>query len=103
MIRAQNGTTGTAHTSGSLITRLENEFTYQLDKPINLSTPEDTSFYFNAESVVGSGSTFGVGIGTTVTVAGRGGNQLVSFHNNETKDIFIPTRSISTKSSIQNR
>ena len=94
MLRAQNGTTGTAHTSGSIITRLENEFTYQLDKPINLATPEDTSFYFNAESVVGSGSTFGVGIGTTVTVAGRGGHQLVSFHNNETKDIFIPTRSI---------
>ena len=94
MIRAQNGTAGAAHTFGSIVTRLENEFTYQLDKPVNLITEEDTSYYFNAESVVGTGNTFGVGIGTTVTVAGRGGNQLVSFFNNETKDIFIPTRSI---------
>ena len=94
MLRAQNGTSGVAHTFGSKVTRLENEFSYQLNKPVNLTTEEDRSYYFNAESVVGTGSTFGVGIGTTVTVNGRGGNQLVSFFGNETKDIFIPTRSI---------
>ena len=93
LLRAQNGTAGAAHTFGSVITRLENEFTYQLDKSVILDTPEDVSYYFNAESSVGTGSTFGVGIGTTVTVAGRGGNQITSFHNNETKNIFIPTRS----------
>jgi len=92
--RAQNGTAGAAHTFGSTITRLENEFTYQLDKPVNLTTEEDTAYYFNAESVVGTGSTFGVGIGTTVSVAGRGGHQIVSFFGNDVKDIFIPTRSI---------
>ena len=94
MLRAQNGTAGAAHTFGTTITRLENEFSYQLNKGVNLTTEEDVAYYFNAESVVGTGSTFGVGIGTTVTVAGRGGHQLVSFFNNETKDIFIPTRSI---------
>jgi len=94
LLRAQNGTAGAAHTFGSTITRLENEFTYQLSKPVNLTTNEDVAYYFNAESVVGTGNTFGVGIGTTVTVAGRGGHQIVSFFGNETKDIFIPTRTI---------
>ena len=93
LLRAQNGTTGAAHTFGSKITRLENEFTYELEDSVTLDTPEDISYYFNAESSVGTGNTFGVGIGTTVTVAGRGGNQITSFFNNETKNIFIPTRS----------
>ena len=94
LLRAQNGTAGAAHTFGSTITRLENEFTYQLSKPVNLTTDEDVAYYFNAESVVGTGSTFGVGIGTTVSVAGRGGHQIVSFFGNDTKNIFIPTRTI---------
>jgi len=94
LLRAQNGTAGAAHTFGSTITRLENEFTYQLSKPVNLNTDEDDAYYFNAETMVGAGSTFGVGIGTTVTVSGRGGHQIVSFFGNETKDIFIPTRTI---------
>ena len=93
LLRAQNGTTGAAHTFGSKITRLENELTYELENSVTLDTPEDISYYFNAESSVGTGNTFGVGIGTTVTVAGRGGNQITSFFNNETKNIFIPTRS----------
>ena len=94
MLRAQNGTTGAAHTSGTPVVRVENEFTYQLKKPVNITTEEDVSYYFNAESAVGTGNTFGVGIGTTVTVAGRGGHQISSFFNNETKNIFIPTRTI---------
>ncbi len=94
MERKQNGTAGAAHVVGSTITRLENEFTYEIKKPIDLATPEDRRYYFNAEKVVGTGNTFGVGIGTTVTVAGRGGHQLVEFFNNDTKDIFIPTRTI---------
>ena len=94
MLRAQNGTVAAAHTFGSEINRVEKEFTFDLGKDVQLVTPLNKSFYFNAESVVGTGSTFGVGIGTTVTVAGRGGNQLVTFFNNETKQKFIPTRSI---------
>jgi len=94
LLREQNGTAGAGHSYGTTITRLENEFTYNLDKPLNLTTPEDETYYFNAEKVVGTGSTFGVGIGTTVSVAGRGGHQIVSFFNNEVKDVFIPTRSI---------
>ena len=94
MIRKQNGTIAIAHTFGSKISRIEKEFTYNLSGVSDLITPLDESYFFNAESVVGTGSTFGVGIGTTVTVAGRGGNQLVAFHNNETKQKFIPTRSI---------
>ena len=94
MIRAQNGTIGAAHSSGSVVTRLENEFTFDLNEKFDLTLEENKAYYFNAETVVGTGSTFGVGIGTTVTVAGRGGHQIVSFFGNETKDIFIPTRSI---------
>ena len=94
MLRAQNGTVAAAHTFGTEINRLEKEFTFQLDDNVDLVTPLDQSYYFNAETAVGTGNTFGVGIGTTVTVAGRGGNQLVSFFNNETKQKFIPTRSI---------
>ena len=94
MIRAQNGTTGVAHTVGSVITRLENEFTFDLNEQFDLTKEENQAYYFNAESVVGTGSTFGVGIGTTVSVAGRGGHQVVSFFGNDVKDIFIPTRSI---------
>ena len=94
MMRAQNGTTGAAHTSGAVLTRLENEFTYDLESPFELATPEDISFYFNAEKSVGVGLTFGVGIGTTVSVAARGGNQTSAFYNNEIKDKFIPTRTL---------
>ena len=96
LIRKQNGTVAAGHTNGSKITRLEKEFSYTLSNPLNLSTPEDISYYFNAEKVVGVGLTFGVGIGSTVTVAGRGGNQVVAFYGNDTKDKFIPTRTIYT-------
>ena len=93
--RGQNGTSAFfTHEFGSTITRLENEFEYNLDDSINLVTPENRTYYFNAEKVVGTGNTFGVGIGTTVSVNGRGGHQLVEFFNNDIKDIFIPTRSI---------
>ncbi len=94
MLRGQNGTIAVAHTSGATLTRLENEFTYDLKDAFDIVTPEDVSYYFNAEKSVGVGLTFGVGIGTTVSVAARGGNQTTSFHNNEVKDKFIPTRTI---------
>jgi len=94
MLRAQNGTTGAAHTFGTKITRLEKEFTYTAPSSFDLSTPTDEAYYFNAEKSVGVGLTFGVGIGSTVSVAARGGNQIVAFHGNEIKDKFIPTRSI---------
>tara|TARA_B100001113_G_scaffold48198_1_gene34702 strand:+ start:13 stop:8304 length:8292 start_codon:yes stop_codon:yes gene_type:complete len=98
LLRAQNGTAGAAHTFGSVVTRIENEFSYSLEsknkvsKPESLTTLENETYYFNAETSVGTGNTFGVGIGTTVTVAARGGNQITRFFNDTTKNIFIPTR-----------
>ena len=94
MFRGQNGTIAGFHTAGSKITKFQTEFTYQLDNPINLSTPKDIEFYFDAESYVGYGLTFGVGIGTTVSVMKQGGNQTTAWPDAQYKDKFIPTRTV---------
>ena len=84
LIRAQNGTTGVAHTFGSPIVRLEHEFTFEPSKGIIIE-PEVTQYFrgggigFNHD--VGIGLTFGVGIGYTVSTLHFG-------------ERFIPTRTI---------
>jgi len=85
LIRAQNGTTGAAHTFGAPIVRLEHEFTYEPSKSAPLNDPEATQ-YFRGGGVdnkhdVGIGLTFGVGIGYTVSTLHFG-------------EQFIPTRTI---------
>ena len=94
MFRGQNGTIAVAHTSGCKIEKFQTDFTYPLSNPINLSTPEDIQYYFDAESYVGYGMTFGVGIGTTVSVMLQGGNQTTKHPTSQYKDKFIPTRTV---------
>jgi hypothetical protein len=85
LLRNYNNTVGQAHTSGAEITKLETQFTYELDDVVNLSTPKNETVFFDASSVVGVGLSYGVGIGTTISYVGSG---------NTVKSIFIPTRSI---------
>ena len=80
LLRAQNGTTAAAHTATTAVERLERKFTYRVDSLQKLPAPEEIELYFDATTIVGSGTTFGVGIGTTVSTP--------------TGDKFIPTRSI---------
>ena len=71
-LRAQNGTTGTAHTDRAEIIRRENKFTYEIEKPIDVATPINESLFFDPLNSVGVGLTSGVGIGTTVSFVGAG-------------------------------
>ena len=79
-LRAQNGTVAAAHTATTPVERLERRFTYQIESIQKLPAAEELELYFDATTIVGSGTTFGVGIGTTVSTP--------------TGDKFIPTRSI---------
>ena len=84
-LRAQNGTTGAAHTDRAEIFRKENKFEYTIDRPIDAPTPSNEAYYFDAQGNVGVGLTAGVGIGTTVTYTGAG---------NAATNIFIPVKAI---------
>ena len=84
-LRAQNGTTGAAHTDRAEIYRKENKFTYEIDRPIDAPTPKNELYYFDATGNIGVGLTGGVGIGTTVSFVGAG---------NISTTTFLPIKSI---------
>ena len=84
-LRAQNGTTGAAHTDRAEIIRRENKFTYEIEKPIDAATPINESLFFDPFNSVGVGLTSGVGIGTTVSFVGAG---------NISTTTFLPIKSI---------
>jgi hypothetical protein len=85
LLRAQNGTTGAAHTDRAEIYRRENKFTYEIDRPIVTATPINESLFFDATKNIGAGLTSGVGIGSTVSFIGAG---------NISTTTFIPIKSI---------
>ena len=85
LLRAQNGTTGAAHTDRAEIYRRENKFTYEIDRPIVTATPINESLFFDATKNIGVGLTSGVGIGTTVSFVGAG---------NISTTTFLPIKSI---------
>ena len=85
LLRAQNGTTGAAHTDRAEIYRRENKFTYEIDRPIVTATPINESLFFDATKNIGAGLTSGVGIGSTVSFVGAG---------NISTTTFIPIKSI---------
>ena len=85
LLRAQNGTTGAAHTGGAEIYRRENKFTYEIDRPIVTATPINESLFFDATKNIGAGLTSGVGIGSTVSFVSAG---------NISTTTFIPIKSI---------
>ena len=84
-LRAQNGTTGAAHTDRAEIIKKENKFTYQIKRPIDVATPINESLFFDPFNSIGVGLTSGVGIGTTVSFVGAG---------NISTTTFIPIKSI---------
>ena len=83
--RAINGTVGAAHTNRAEVIRLENKFTYKLDKPLDVETPRNFVRFFDATNSIGVGLTAGVGIGTTVSYTGAG---------NSSVNINLPIKSI---------
>ena len=85
LLRAQNGTTGAAHTDRAEIYKRENKFTYEIDRPILAATPINESLFFDATTTIGVGLTSGVGIGTTVSFVGAG---------NISTTTFLPIKSI---------
>ena len=84
-LRAQNGTTGVAHTDRAEIYQRENKFTYEIDRPIDAATPINESLFFDATTNIGVGLTSGVGICTTVSFVGAG---------NISTTTFLPVKSI---------
>ena len=78
-LRAQNGTTGAAHTDRAEVYRKENKFTYQLERPLDVATPKNEQYYFDATGNIGVGLTGGVGIGTTVSFVGAGNISTTTF------------------------
>ena len=83
--RAINGTVGAAHTNRAEVVRLENKFTYELKKPLDVETPSNFVRFFDATNSIGVGLTAGVGIGTTVSYTGAG---------NSSVNINLPIKSI---------
>jgi len=79
LLRAQNGTTGVAHTDRAEIYRKENKFTYTLERPLDVATPKNEQYYFDATGNIGVGLTGGVGIGTTVSFVGAGNISTTTF------------------------
>ena len=88
VIRGHNSTTPTDHDSGSVITRLETEFTYTINKKLenkNIEFPKVE--YFEAEKSVGIGTSF------TNVIVGRVGTNLgvgTIFKSVPPKAIFLP-------------
>ncbi len=88
VIRGHNSTTPTAHDSGSVVSRLETEFTYTIDKKLenkNIEFPKVQ--YFEAIKSVGIGTSF-----TNVIVGRVGTNSGVGtiFKSVPPKAIFLP-------------
>jgi len=79
--RAHNSTTAATHSTGSLITRLETEFTYEITKKVeNINVQLPNTQYFEAAR--------SVGIGSTVT------NVVVGFAGSSPVNKSIPPRAI---------
>ena len=89
------GTAGAAHTYRSKIERLEKEFTYEVPRKLNFSTPTNYIRYFDAANSVGVGLTVGIStLGITSTGVGIGSYVSIVAAGNTTKPFFVPAGGI---------
>jgi hypothetical protein len=84
VLRAQDGTSGVAHTSTTTLTELTKKLTFA-SIPENIAFNQNKKIYFNPEETVGVGTTSGVGVGVTLSFANPGAGAT---------EVFIPTRSL---------
>ncbi len=81
VIRAHNGTTGSAHDAGIVATRLETEFTFPIKERVENKNIETSKVrYFESEKAVGIGSTYT--------------NKVVGFAGSEAINKSVPPRAI---------
>ena len=81
VIRAHNGTTGSEHDAGVVVTRLETEFTFPIKERVENKNIETSKVrYFESEKAVGIGSTYT--------------NKVVGFIGNEAINKSVPPRAI---------
>ena len=94
VIRAHNGTTGSEHDAGVVVTRLETEFTFPIKERVENKNIETSKVrYFESEKAVGIGSTY------TNVIVGRVGNNPgigTIFKSIPPRAIYLPNHKFKT-------
>ena len=94
VIRGHNSTVPTSHNSGSIVTRLETEFTYTIDKKLENKNAEFPKVqYFETAKSVGIGTSF-----TNVTVGFAGSTPIKK--SIPPKTIFLPNHKFKTNDEL---
>jgi hypothetical protein len=91
LLRSYDNTSGSAHTNGAEIIRLEKEFSYYIPKELNINSQKNEVIFFDASTSVGVGLSYGVGIGTTISYIGAGNSIVYKFI--PTRTIYLPDHS----------
>ena len=79
VLRAQNGTTGAAHSLGTTLQEQSREFRFSAGVGTSKNIKLDTELYFNPAESVGLGTTSGTGVGNTITFADPGAGRTQVF------------------------
>ena len=96
VLREIDGTVGTAHSARTFIYEDPRKITINVktNKNINFSYENNKQLYFNPSESVALGTSFGVGIGTTITFSNPGTGITQIFI--PTKSIYIPQHNLKT-------
>ena len=88
--REYNNTVGSSHTATTIVTLLPKSFTFDSNNPLsNANTEKNYSYYFNASSSVGIGSTY-----TNIIVAKTGNNNIIK--SVPPRSIYLPNHKFNT-------
>ena len=85
VVRSYGGSVGQAHTSSDVLYEDSSKFTFSSEVTKGYEFNINKSLYFSPEESLGLGTSYGVGIGTTITFSNPGVG---------ITEIFIPTKSI---------
>jgi hypothetical protein len=98
VLREYDGTIGSAHTANTPIFEDPRKFSIISNYDKNFSVSLNKEIYFNPSESLGLGSSFGVGIGSTLTFSNPGAG--VTQITIPTKSIYIPDHELKTGDSI---
>ncbi len=98
VLRAQNGTTGAAHTLGTILHEQSREFRFSAGIQTSKNVKLDTELYFDPAESVGLGTTAGTGVGNTITFANPGAGKTQIFI--KPKQIYFPNHGLNLNDEI---
>ena len=94
VLREYNSTVGSAHTASTVLYEQTRKFTINLNKNTNIDYNLNKEIYFNPVESLSIGSSFGVGIGSTLYFSNPGAG--ITSINVQTKAIYLPNHSLET-------